>query len=66
MTALSKAFGGVAVLLISSLGRSSYKIPVQIDSFKESGSIEFSADTLLGIQFSACQGQDGSPNRSGT
>lgn len=63
MTALSKAFGGVAVLLISSLGRSSYKIPVQIDSFKESGSIEFSADTLLGIQFSACQGQDGSPNR---
>ena len=36
---------------------------MQIDSFKESGSIEFSADTLLGIQFSACQGQDGSPNR---
>ena len=63
MTALSKSFGGVPVLLISSLGRTSYKIPVQIDSFKESGSIEFSADTLLGIQFSACQKEDGVPNR---
>lgn len=63
MTALSKSFGGVPVLLISSLGRTSYKIPVQIDSFKESGSIEFSADTLLGIQFSACQKEDGSPSR---
>ena len=63
MTALSKSYGGIPVLLISSLGRTSYKVPVQIDSFKESGSIEFSADTLLGIQFSACQREDGSVNK---
>ncbi len=42
------------VILISSLNRISYKRPIQMDSFKESGGIEYSADVLLGLQFRAC------------
>ena len=39
------------ILLISSLNRASYKRPINLDSFKESGSIEYSADVILGMQF---------------
>lgn len=50
-------FSGVtdraAVLLISSLNRSAYNRPIQEDAFKETGLIEFSADVLLGMQYSA-------------
>ncbi len=48
------AHGGVPVILISSLNRGSYVRPIQMDSFKESGGIEYSADVLLGLQFQAC------------
>lgn len=40
----------VPVICISSLNRTSYDQPVRMDSFKESGSIEFSADVLFGMQ----------------
>src|SRR5699024_5372941 len=33
--------------------RKSYEFPVGMDSFKESGGIEYSADLVLGLQFSA-------------
>lgn len=44
----------IPVILISSLSRGSYKTPMQIDSFKETGGIEYSADVLMGLQFQAC------------
>ena len=47
------AHEGLPVLLISSLSRQSYKRPIDLDSFKETGSIEYSADVLLALQFTA-------------
>ncbi|WP_321974215.1 DnaB-like helicase C-terminal domain-containing protein [Paratractidigestivibacter sp.] len=38
------------VIVLSSLNRASYSEPIQFSSFKESGSIEFSSDVLLGFQ----------------
>ncbi|MBQ7067672.1 MAG: hypothetical protein IJM82_00740 [Synergistaceae bacterium] len=36
---------------ISSFNRESYKSPVSMASFKESGAIEYSSDVLIGLQF---------------
>lgn len=41
----------IPVVIISSLGRASYTKQISIDSFKESGSIEYSADTLIGLEY---------------
>lgn len=41
---------GSHVVCISSLNRSSYSGSISLDSFKESGSIEYSADVLIGLQ----------------
>lgn len=41
---------GTTVFVISSLNRSSYGGVVNLDSFKESGGIEYGADVLLGLQ----------------
>lgn len=38
------------VFVISSLNRSSYSGSISLDSFKESGAIEYGADVLLGLQ----------------
>lgn len=38
------------VVAISSLNRSSYSGSIKLDSFKESGAIEYGADVLLGLQ----------------
>lgn len=38
------------VVVISSLNRSSYSGAISLDSFKESGMVEYSADLLLGLQ----------------
>lgn len=38
------------VFVISSLNRSSYSGTINLDSFKESGGIEYGADVLLGLQ----------------
>lgn len=38
------------VFVISSLNRSSYATGVTLDSFKESGSVEYGSDVLLGLQ----------------
>lgn len=40
------------ILLISSFNRTSYKEPVSMESFKESGMIEFTCDFVLGLQLS--------------
>lgn len=39
------------VIVISSFNRSSYKEVVSMESFKESGAIEYSSDVLMGLQF---------------
>ena len=41
---------GTTVVVISSLNRSSYSGTISLDSFKESGGIEYGADVLLGLQ----------------
>lgn len=38
------------VIVISSLNRASYSDAIGLDSFKESGSVEYSSDVLLGLQ----------------
>lgn len=40
----------IPVIVISSLNRLAYYKPVTVDAFKESGSIEYSADCLLALQ----------------
>lgn len=42
----------LVVLLISSLNRSNYLTPVDYESFKESGGIEYTADVIWGLQLS--------------
>ena len=43
----------IPVFVISSLNRSNYLVPVDFESFKESGGIEFTADVVWGLQLSA-------------
>ena len=42
---------GLPVVLVSSFNRQSYSRPVSMESFKESGSIEYTADVLIGLQY---------------
>lgn len=39
------------VIAISSVNRQSYSEPISMESFKESGGIEFSSDILIGLQY---------------
>ena len=41
----------IPVIAISSVNRSSYDEPISMESFKESGGIEFSSDILIGLQY---------------
>ena len=50
---LSKIDKNITVLLISSINRTSYTDPINLSSFKGSGTIEYSADVVLGLDFSA-------------
>ena len=40
----------ITVIVISSLNRANYLTPVDFESLKESGSIEYSADVIYGLQ----------------
>lgn len=44
---------GIPCFIISSLSRASYDAPISMQSFKESGSIEFSADLALALDYEA-------------
>lgn len=44
---------GFPVIAISSLNRSNYLNPIDFESFKESGGIEYTADAVLGLQLEA-------------
>lgn len=52
---------GIPVIVISSFNRASYQNPVSMESFKESGEIEYYADTLLGLQYRAIHDNAGNP-----
>lgn len=41
----------IPVIAISSVNRQSYDEPISMESFKESGGIEFSSDILIGLQY---------------
>jgi len=45
----------IPIMVISSFNRASYLDPVSMGSFKESGSIEYSSDTLIGLQYSGME-----------
>ena len=47
----------IPVFVISSVNRDSYSKSISFSSFKESGGIEFTADIVLGMQFSALHGR---------
>ena len=51
---ISKAYQ-VPIFVISSLNRQAYGQPVTMDSFKESGAIEYSSDVLIGLNPSGLQ-----------
>lgn len=48
----------IPVVLISALNRASYEKKMTMTSFRESSAIEYSADTLLGMQFSDMGNKD--------
>jgi replicative DNA helicase len=50
---LSRDFD-VSIIIISSLNRDSYLENIDFKSFKESGSIEYSCDVVIGLQFKIC------------
>ena len=54
---LSRDFG-IPVIAISSFNRTNYTKTVNMSSFKESGSIEYSADILIGMQLQGVGGTD--------
>jgi replicative DNA helicase len=47
----------IPILLISSLNRASYLGQVELNSFKESGAIEYTAETVLGLQYQGAGSQ---------
>ena len=51
------------VIAISSVNRQSYLEPISMESFKESGGIEFSSDILIGLQYKGMDYQDDNGKR---
>ena len=47
----------ISILLISSLSRTYYDKPIKMDAFKESGGIEYTAETLIGMRQISEQGK---------
>ena len=52
ISVLSKIDKDITVLMISSLNRESYSKTMSLGAFKGSGTIEYSADVILGLDFS--------------
>ena len=47
----------ITLFVVSSLNRGNYLTPVDFESFKESGSIEYTCDVLWGLQLQAINGE---------
>ena len=52
------------VVVISSLNRDNYKLPINMASFKESGAIEYGSDTLIGLQYSGMDYEQGDTEKT--
>ena len=52
-----------AVVCISSFNRAGYREAVTMESFKESGAIEYSSDVLIGLQLMGAGEKDFDPNK---
>lgn len=48
----------MTILVISSLNRQNYTMPIELDSFKESGSIEYTFDVVWGLELSLLSDPD--------
>lgn len=48
----------MTILVISSLNRQNYSMPIELESFKESGSIEYTLDVVWGLQLSLLSDPD--------
>lgn len=46
-----------SIFLVSSLSRASYLAPVRLDSFKETGDIEYAGDVVLGLNLQCVAGE---------
>ena len=51
----------LVMFLISSLNRENYMLPITEANFKETGSIEYTADVIFGLQLQAVSTVDTSP-----
>ena len=49
---------GMCIVLVSSLNRMAYMGPVRMDSFRESGVIEFTGDVILGLNLRAMRSEE--------
>lgn len=49
----------IPVFAVSSFNRDNYQEPVSMQSFKESGAIEYSSDVLFGLQYAGMDYQEG-------
>ena len=54
---------GIPVVCISSLNRDNYTQPINNAAFKESGSLEYGSDCLMGLQFSGMDYQEGETDK---
>lgn len=54
---LSKSLG-ITIVAISSLNRANYSGSITMESFKESGSIEYTSDVLIGLEYTNSNGND--------
>jgi len=52
------------VIGISSLNRASYKEAISMEAFKESGSLEYGSDVLLGLQLKGAGGKNFDANEA--
>ena len=55
----------ITVVIASSFNRSSYRSDVSLDSFKESGGIEYSAHVLWGLQYAILEDKESGVNAKG-
>lgn len=53
----------IPVIAISSFNRDNYSAPVNTAAFKESGAVEYSADVLIGLQYTGMERQENSKGK---
>ena len=54
----------IPVVAISSLNRDNYTAPIKLAAFKESGAIEYSADVLIGLQYTGMEYSEGETDKA--